>query len=145
VADEGPQRKQVIRDATTGRFLTSGNPGGRPKNGLDLSAMCRNLTPRAVERLREFIEHEDPRVALQAIKEILDRGFGRPVQPVQDDTESTSLSMLHLIAARAVAERLQSEWEAQGSQGAANGQNGSSTPPGGATGVIIDYSEPALE
>jgi hypothetical protein len=107
--------------------------------------MCRVMTPQVVRRLGEMIEDEDHRVALAACKEILDRGFGRPVQPVQDDTEGTSLSMLHLIAARAVAERLQSEWEAQGSKGAANGQNGSSTPPGGATGVIIDYSEPALE
>ena len=143
MSDGQPQSRKVVRD-TSGRFLSSGNPGGRPKNGLDLPAMCRNMTPEVVRKLAELVQDEDHRVALAACREILDRGFGRPVQPVQDDTEGTSLSMLHLIAARAVAERLQSEWEAQGSQGAAKGQNGHSTPlaPGNR---VIDLNEPALE
>ena len=41
----------------------------------------------AFRRVVELTRHEDPKVALEAVKIVLDRGFGRPAQPVDGDGE----------------------------------------------------------
>ena len=56
----------------------SGNPGGRPKVIANIREIAREYAPEAVLRLVELMRDEDPRVAVAACKEILDRGFGRP-------------------------------------------------------------------
>lgn len=54
----------------------SGNPGGRPKG---IGAMAREHTDRALEVLVEALEDASVRIRIQAAKEILDRGWGKPV------------------------------------------------------------------
>jgi hypothetical protein len=59
----------------------SGNPKGRPPGPhIDLVKQCRSLTPQLVDRLVLLTTHRDPRVALQAIVYVLDRGWGKPRQ-----------------------------------------------------------------
>lgn len=59
----------------------------------ELMQACRELAPRIVERLQEFIESEDPDIALQAMKLGLERGFGKARQHVTvSDAGSTSES-----------------------------------------------------
>lgn len=62
----------------------SGNPSGRPKKSpemKDLERRCRESAEDALRFLLDTIEDDDaPRnVRLQAAREVLDRGFGKPV------------------------------------------------------------------
>lgn len=62
----------------------SGNPGGRPKG---IAAKAREHTERALEVLTEGMESEDEKVRLTAAKEILDRGWGKPLTMMADVTK----------------------------------------------------------
>jgi hypothetical protein len=59
----------------------SGNPAGRPK-GTTTKEICEQLrdhVPAAVERLLQLMQSEDEGISLKATLEILNRGFGKPV------------------------------------------------------------------
>jgi hypothetical protein len=61
----------------------SGNPGGRSKDHWELTHACRKIGPDLIENLRELaFNSRDERVRVLASKELLDRGFGKPVQTV---------------------------------------------------------------
>ncbi len=62
----------------------SGNPGGRPKG---IAALARQHTDKALEVLVEGMENEDPRVRVTAAKEVLDRGWGKPLTMTADVTK----------------------------------------------------------
>ncbi len=96
--------------------------------------MCREHTPEAVAKLVEIMRADDHGRALNAVQQLLDRGWGRPVTPIVDETEGTSLTLLHLIAARRVGEVLQAAME--GKAETESGETKSGT---------IDYTQPALE
>ena len=112
----------------------SGNPKGRPRTPHDLPALCREHTKEAVEKLVEIMRSDEHGKALNAVQQLLDRGWGRPITPIVDETEGTSLTLLHLIAARRVAETLQAVAEGK-----------SVNESGEAKAGTIDYSQPALE
>lgn len=62
---------------------SSGNPGGRPKS-KDLRELCRTYTAAAVEELARLALHATGQmVRVQAIRELLDRGYGRPMQGLE--------------------------------------------------------------
>jgi hypothetical protein len=96
--------------------------------------MCREHTPEAVAKLVEIMRSDDHGKALNAIQQLLDRGWGRPVTPIVDETEGTSLTLLHLIAARRVGEALQAAMAGQ-----------TANESGEANAGTIAYSQPALE
>ena len=87
-----------------------------------------------MQRLVAIMRADDDGRALAAIQQLLDRGWGRPITPIVDETEGTSLTLLHLIAARRVAETLQAA-----SEGQSTNESGDSSKP------VVDYSVPALE
>ncbi len=96
--------------------------------------MAREHTPEAIQRLVAIMRADDDGRALAAIQQLLDRGWGRPVTPIVDETEGTSLTLLHLIAARRVAETLQAVAEGK-----------TENESGEAKAGTIDYTQPALE
>jgi hypothetical protein len=65
----------------------SGNPGGRPKRTaeeLDLIAACKGRTPAALAVIESIMmEGENERNKLSAAMAIIERGYGKPVQPVE--------------------------------------------------------------
>lgn len=54
----------------------SGNPGGRPKG---IAALAREHKDKALEVLVAGMEDNDARIRITAAKEILDRGYGKPL------------------------------------------------------------------
>jgi len=111
----------------------SGNPGGREKS-IDIAALARRLGPRALEALSQALD--DPKSRVAAAVALLDRGFGRPVQPIAGESPAGELTVLHLIAARQVAEAMQALLEGRKPDAPTNG---AAEPP------VIDLSVPALE
>src|SRR5215467_12522954 len=96
-----PDNKVVAR-AANGGWLPghSGNPGGRPNKAVDVNAMCRKHGPLAVVIIARLMDDDDPRIRFAAAKEILDRGFGKPVQAVTTTTDLETLEFKHLVAAQ---------------------------------------------
>lgn len=59
----------------------SPNPGGRPKQVLDVIQLARKHTPEAIGRLVEIMRDGQSEAAcVSAAVAILDRGWGKPVQ-----------------------------------------------------------------
>jgi hypothetical protein len=85
----------------------SGNPKGRPPGPhIDLVKSCRSLTPQLVDRLVLLTTHKDPRVALQAIVYMLDRGWGRPRQALDVDGPPLVLASVLEDGAKLFTERM---------------------------------------
>lgn len=62
----------------------SGNPGGRPKG---IAAKAREHTDKALDVLVEGMADADSRVRVAAAREILDRGWGKPLTMTADVTK----------------------------------------------------------
>lgn len=88
-----------------GRLLPghSLNPEGRPKVASVVKAMAKEASPAAMEKLIELTESDDPKIALAAIIELLNRAMGRPVQAVEK-TVDHNVTFNFLSALRAVNE-----------------------------------------
>lgn len=62
----------------------SGNPGGRSKVQVEVQAILDGAGPAAGARLLELMMHDDPKVALAATRDILDRVIGKPAEVTPD-------------------------------------------------------------
>lgn len=60
----------------------SGNPGGRPKGEARVRDAAREHTDAALNVLVEAMTDPDKRIAIKAAEVLLDRGWGKPSQPV---------------------------------------------------------------
>lgn len=61
----------------------SGNPGGRPKG---IAAKAREHGPKALEVLVNALDDGDAKTRITAARELLDRGYGKPVTMTADVT-----------------------------------------------------------
>src|SRR5688500_1403071 len=89
-SEHGPPRGE------RGRWLpgTSPNPGGRPKVVGDIRDLARQYSEAAVETLVDIAENgkqESARVA--AASALLDRGWGRPTQPLAGDDDMPPIGL----------------------------------------------------
>ena len=69
----------------------SGNPTGRPPlddEARELRDLARMHGARAIGRLVELLESGEGKVVVMAAKEILDRGFGKSMQPIAEKSEA---------------------------------------------------------
>jgi hypothetical protein len=66
----------------------SGNPAGVDAKQARMRRMLEDLTPRAINRLAVLLDSENEAVALAAVKEVLDRVWGRPRQQTQVDVRA---------------------------------------------------------
>lgn len=62
----------------------SGNPGGMPKSLGEVIKLARENGFKALNRLIELIDDDDSKVALAASNAVLDRGYGKPKQVIDD-------------------------------------------------------------
>src|SRR5262249_16347587 len=76
----GGRKKKVFGDL---RGVAGKPTGPRPYRKIaDLSAEARNYASLALDVLAEIVEKGNNRDRLTAARELLDRGFGRPIQAV---------------------------------------------------------------
>jgi len=80
----------------------SGNKDGRPKAYKDIQALAKVHTPAAIAAL--VLSLQDERTRVPAAVALLDRGWGKPSQSL--DINSNSTIELHLVAARAISQTL---------------------------------------
>jgi hypothetical protein len=77
--------------------------GGRTAGTLnkatsDLKTVAREYGPRVIEKLWAICEHGDTDQArISAAREILDRGYGKPAQPVSGDGDGEPVIVKHLV------------------------------------------------
>jgi hypothetical protein len=62
----------------------SGNPGGRPKVLGDVQELARQKSPEAIITLANIMHDEKapPAARVAAANALLDRGYGKPTQPI---------------------------------------------------------------
>jgi hypothetical protein len=62
----------------------SGNPGGRPKVLGDVQELARHKSPEAITTLANITNDEKapPAARVAAANALLDRGYGKPTQPI---------------------------------------------------------------
>jgi hypothetical protein len=87
----------------------SGNAGGRPKNVVNVQELARSHTEAAIETLVDALR--DPRLKVQAAVALLERGWGKPLQPVVTNDDGADHWSQHLLAARLIAAELRTERE----------------------------------
>ena len=88
----------------------SGNPGGRPKVLGDVQELARQKSPEAIETLSKIMRDEKaaPAARVAAANALLDRGYGKPTQPISQtvakvDPSSLSDGELAAIVAQGAA------------------------------------------
>ena len=74
----------------------SGNPGGMPKGVSELRALARAHTPAAIAALVDIVTgaSKPPAARVAAATALLDRGWGKPAQPVDGDGEGGPIAMV---------------------------------------------------
>jgi hypothetical protein len=61
----------------------SGNPGGQPKQIKEIVELARGHAPKAISRLVHLAQHaKEERVQLEACRLLLERGYGKTIQPM---------------------------------------------------------------
>jgi hypothetical protein len=101
----------------------SGNPGGRPKVVGEVQALAREYSEEAISALRDIVRDKKapPAARCVAANSILDRGYGRPSQtinqgladkPVDQMTDEELIARLQALqACRDEASAQDLEWE----------------------------------
>jgi len=71
--------------------------------------LARTYTEEAVRTLAEALH--DPKLKVAAACALLDRGWGKPTQPLSGEGNPTSVVLLHLEAARQMSAQLTAAFE----------------------------------
>jgi hypothetical protein len=90
----------------------SGCPGGRPKASYDFSRSAREYTPDVLAMLVRSLDARDWRERHSAAGILLDRALGKAPLKIEGDAAALTVNLLHLIAARHIAEQMQQAYAA---------------------------------
>ena len=133
----------------------SGNPGGRPGGVAAVRELARNHAAEAIEcLLKEMRQGDTSHARIAAANALLDRGWGRPTQPLAGDAEeppigiAMSQEQLAGQARREIDEAFR-EYQPPGyEEGRANGpvieHPSSPTQDGNRSGTVAEADHPAL-
>lgn len=75
---------------------STANPSGRPRIVGEVQSLARGHAPAAFARVVTLVENADPRVALAAAQEVLNRAWGKPIAQVKTETKKYDMSALYL-------------------------------------------------
>src|SRR3954452_10100940 len=82
------------------------NPGGRPKAIADVRELARQHTATAIAKLATIAENGKTEMAcIAAATALLDRGWGRPTQPIAGDDDMPPIAVSVEDRDRQIAER----------------------------------------
>lgn len=83
----------TVRNAGMFKPGVSGNPGGRPKMDATIRDLARTYTAEAIETLAQIMRNRNapPSARVSAACAILDRGWGKPAQFVENLTVGATL------------------------------------------------------
>jgi len=71
----------------------SGNPNGRPKIIREVAELARDCSREVIARLKEIaLTSDNEAAAIRASEVLLERGFGKAIQPI--DTNASILDLL---------------------------------------------------
>ena len=92
---------RTASNSITGRPFakgTSGNPGGRPRVIAELRDLARRQAPDAIKELgRLALKAKSETARIAAIRELLDRGYGKPTQIVAgEDTAEPPINQIEV-------------------------------------------------
>jgi len=83
-----PKKGAVSTRDASGRFIkgVSGNPGGpwKATASLEIREAARTYGPESIERLAFWMRSADPQASIMAAKILLERGYGKAVQPISN-------------------------------------------------------------
>ena len=73
----------------------TGNPGGRPKGVIEVRDLARKHTVAAVNRLATIMQKgRSEQARILAANSLLDRGWGKPTQPIAGDLDMPPVQMV---------------------------------------------------
>ena len=77
----------------------SGRQAGAPnKATAEIKTAARENGPRVIEKLWGICERgESDQVRTNAARELLDRGYGKPAQPVSGDGDGEPITIIHRV------------------------------------------------
>ena len=72
----------------------SGNPGGRPKGTAEVRELARKHTEAAIKKLAAIMtKGQSEQAQIMAASLLLDRGWGKPTQPISGDDEQPPIKI----------------------------------------------------
>ena len=80
-ANRPPQTGKRKAPSTAFKPGQSGNPSGRPAQLREVVDLARQHTPEALQRLVFWARSDHPSASPKACEVLLDRGWGKPMQP----------------------------------------------------------------
>jgi hypothetical protein len=72
----------------------SGNPGGRPGDVAEVRDLARRYTPEAIDALQTIMNEQQASARVAAVEALLNRGWGRPTQPIAGDGHAEPVQLL---------------------------------------------------
>ena len=97
----------VPKRGERGRWVpgASPNPGGRPAGMAEVRDLARSYTAIAIEKLAHLVQHaKSEQACIAAASALLDRGWGRPTQPIAGDDDMPAIGINGTAVATLTAE-----------------------------------------
>lgn len=78
----------MAKSSTTFQKGQSGNPSGRSKAAREVQQAAQGYTEKSIQVLAALLDSGSEKIRLEAAREMLDRGVGKPIQTLASDEEN---------------------------------------------------------
>jgi hypothetical protein len=82
----------MAKSSTTFQKGQSGNPSGRSKAAREVQQAAQGYTEKSIKVLADLLESDSEKIRLEAAREMLDRGVGKPIQTLASDEDNPIFS-----------------------------------------------------
>ena len=72
------------------------------KAPANIRSLARNHTDESIERLAFWLRSDNPKASVGAAIALLDRGWGKPTQPIGGDDEAAAIRLISTIERKIV-------------------------------------------